>query len=196
MDPTNPDPRFDVSLTPVTGPLPPLPLTAAQREQIFGSFIWQPTPAPDNPERITIVGDWVAKHIVTVSLPQLAHLGAHSARFHSLGADQLQGLFAAWESAGLLPKILSWDGSFVARKKRGNKGNTPSDLSNHAWGTAFDINARWNSLGQTPRALGTLGSVRELVSLARHFGFFWGGDFHSRLDGMHFELCRVLPSVT
>lgn len=179
--------------TPITNTLPPVPLTAAQREQLFGSFVWTPAPTADNPEAIAIMGDWVARNIVTVPVP-LDFLHVQHARFHHLGQYQLMGLFDAWRSAGLLSKILSWDGSFVARLKRGQAGGSTANLSNHSWGTAFDINARWNPLGHTPAGLRDLGSVRELVSLAREFGFFWGGDFRSRVDGMHFELCKVLSA--
>lgn len=189
---TEADPKFHDGATPITGVAPSPPLSDAERQQLFGSFAWTSAPTPDNPEAITITGDWVAKHIVTVPLPQLAPLNVHSARFHALGAHQLFAVFDAWQHAGLIGKVCSWDGSFVARKKRGHTGNAASDLSNHSWGTAFDINARWNPLGARPALAGTLGSVRELVSIARQFGFFWGGDFRSRVDGMHFELCRLL----
>jgi hypothetical protein len=65
-----------------------------------------------------------------------------------------------------------------------------SVLSNHAYGTAFDINAPWNALGVRPALVGKPGSVRELVPLAAEHGFAWGGHFRTRPDGMHFELVR------
>lgn len=64
-------------------------------------------------------------------------------------------------------------------------------LSNHSWGTAFDINYAWNCLGALPALRGEKGSVRELVPIAHRHGFYWGGHF-SRRDGMHFEVARVL----
>ena len=64
-------------------------------------------------------------------------------------------------------------------------------LSNHAWGTAFDINAALNPRGTVPVFRGQPGSVRELVPRANDLGFYWGGHF-SRRDGMHFEVARVL----
>jgi hypothetical protein len=63
--------------------------------------------------------------------------------------------------------------------------------SNHAWGTAFDVNYGWNKLGAIPAPVGARGSVRELVPLANQYGFYWGGHFR-RCDGMHFEVARVL----
>jgi hypothetical protein len=67
------------------------------------------------------------------------------------------------------------------------RGNTTT-LSNHAFGTAFDINADQNSLGARPALVGQRGSTRELVPLANKWGFYWGGHFGSRPDGMHFEI--------
>ena len=60
-------------------------------------------------------------------------------------------------------------------------------LSNHAFGTAFDINVQWNPLEALP---GRTGCVFELVPMAHRHGFYWGGHF-SRRDGMHFEVARV-----
>jgi hypothetical protein len=34
------------------------------------------------------------------------------------------------------------------------------------------------------------GSVRELVPIASEQGWYWGGHYQSRKDGMHFELVR------
>lgn len=64
--------------------------------------------------------------------------------------------------------------------------------SNHAWGTAFDINVPWNGLGATPALVGARGSVRKLVPLANEHGFYWGGHFNGRPDGMHFEIAQIL----
>ena len=61
-------------------------------------------------------------------------------------------------------------------------------LSNHAFGTAFDINVPFNPLGARPALIGKQGSVRELVPIANEHGFFWGGHFGKRPDGMHFEV--------
>jgi len=39
--------------------------------------------------------------------------------------------------------------------------------------------------------VGQKGCVRELVPIAHENGFYWGGHF-SRLDGMHFEIAKIL----
>jgi hypothetical protein len=84
--------------------------------------------------------------------------------------------------------VLTWEGSFAPRFVRGSNVT----LSNHAWGTAFDINYAWNTLGAQPALRGQKGSVRELVPIANEFGFYWGGHFKGRADGMHFEVARPL----
>jgi hypothetical protein len=43
-----------------------------------------------------------------------------------------------------------------------------------------------------PPIVGEKGSVRLLVPLANKFGFFWGGHYRNRKDGMHFELAKLL----
>ena len=63
-------------------------------------------------------------------------------------------------------------------------------LSNHSFGTAFDINVPWNLLGSVPALVGQKGSVRELVPIANQNGFYWGGHF-PRKDGMHFSIAKL-----
>jgi peptidoglycan hydrolase-like protein with peptidoglycan-binding domain len=158
------------------------------REDTFGGFKF--TPVGLGSDDIRILGDWRQKNVVTVAVPQLKGVKGTPASgrvaFHRKAADQLGALFAAWEAAGLLDKILTWEGSFAPRFIRGSR----STLSNHAWGTAFDINFAWNRLGAMPTLKGARGSVRELVPLAHQHGFYWGGHF-SRRDGMHFEVAKT-----
>jgi len=90
-----------------------------------------------------------------------------------------------------LPLVISWAGAFYPRFIRGSS----SSLSNHSWGTAFDINAPQNWLGQQPAAEGKPGSLLRLVPIANKWGFFWGGHYNSRPDGMHFELAKISASV-
>jgi hypothetical protein len=162
-----------------------------QRASVFGRFEYTPSPVNGNPEAITILHNWQNDNIVRINIPQLIGInGANSqgsAYFHKLVVDQTIGLFEAWEKAGLRLRIRTWAGSWVPRFIRGSR----TTLSNHSWGTAFDINVAWNGLGSTPALLKKPGTVRELVPLANKFGFYWGGHF-SRPDGMHFEVCKIL----
>lgn len=169
---------------------PPL-ISQIDRASLFGSFRYEPAPTPGNPEGIHIVDGWAGVNIVSVSIPQLRGVvGAPSncmVALHRLAAPKVQELFARWEQAGLLHLVKSWAGSWAPRFVRGSR----STLSNHAFGTAFDINASWNALGAVPALAGRTGSVRELVPLANELGFFWGGHYSTRPDGMHFELARL-----
>ena len=190
-------PGVEDSSTEVVGPnWPPRPdlkpVNQARREELFGKFAYVPAPTEANPEAITITDGWAAANIVTVEVPQLVGVaGAPKGgrvSFHKAAAPQLQALFAAWEAAGLLPLVLSWAGTWVPRFIRGSR----TTLSNHAWGTAFDINVPWNGLGATPALVGARGSVRKLVPLANEHGFYWGGHFGGRPDGMHFEVAALV----
>lgn len=173
---------------------PPRPVfsaitSTAERERLFGKFAFDRV-AP-NKDDIRIRATWVADNISTVTIPQLAGVkGAPASgriRLHRAIVEQTRALFAAWEEAGLTRLLLTWEGSFVPRYVRGR-----NVLSNHAWGSAFDINYEWNQLGVLPALRGRKGSVRELVPLANEYGFYWGGHFKGRADGMHFEAARVL----
>jgi len=146
--------------------------------------------------------DWERENIVRVPIPELAgHPAAPKStpRFHRLAATSVQKLFSEWAKRDLLHLIISWEGSYVARYKRTEQGSDPQGhdrklskdvpgLSNHAFGTAFDINATWNGFGEKPAPLKSKGCVMELVEIANKHGFFWGGHFNTTKDGMHFEL--------
>ena len=174
-------------------PIPPNfnPPSQKTREDLFGRFSFIPASIPSNPECIRITDSWVSKNMVTVVVPQLQGVQGgpirNSILFHRKGADQLTALFKAWEDAGLLLLVKSWGGSYAPRFIRGSR----TILSNHAFGTAFDINVAWNYLGAVPALAGKEGSVRKLVPLANEHGFYWGGHF-PRKDGMHFELAKIL----
>jgi hypothetical protein len=164
--------------------------SVATQQTRFGPIEFRPAAS----DGIVITNGFEAK-IVRVTIPQLANLtGAPSSmtiRWHQLAVAQLQGLWSAWEKAQLLSRVKTFGGSFEPRFVRGQ----PGTLSNHAFGVAFDINFPWNPLGQMPALVGHRGCVRELVPIANRFGFFWGGHFHTRLDGNHFEVARVMTAA-
>lgn len=170
-------------------PVPPTglrPLTVAEKDGLFGRFPYTPKPTASNPEAIVVSPKWVREHIETVKVP-FAGGKLRPVAFHKLAADKLRALFSAWEVDGLLDRLITWDGGYAPRFVRGSRVT----LSSHAWGTAFDVNARWNAFGAVPALLGTKGCVRELVERANELGFWWGGHFKDRQDGMHLELVRL-----
>jgi hypothetical protein len=168
------------------------PLNVVDRVKLFGSFSFVADPTPSNPEAIKITSDWAKKNIISVTIPQIQNVpGApHSGtiQIHAALSQQITTLFQQWESAGMMNLVLSWSGSWAPRFIRGSRTN----LSNHAWGTAFDINAQWNGLGAQPALKGQRGSTRELVEIAYSNGFYWGGWFSNRPDGMHFEAYKII----
>lgn len=174
-------------------PAPPgLELLAsnAARQKIFGNFAYITKPIPGNPENILITDNWQRDNIVAAIIPQLLCVSAapHDGRiwFNKNAVSQMTTLWAAWEKAGLLDRVLTWGGSFVPRFVRGST----TQLSNHSFGTAFDINMAFNGLSVEPARIRQNGSVRELVSIAKSNGFYWGGHFQRR-DRMHFEIAQL-----
>jgi len=166
-----------------------VPITNEQKFKMFGRLIYD---IKEDGVNIRVTNNWAKENIVKVNISQL--VGVYGAPktgdiyFHKIGVEQLKRLFDAWEKAGLIKKILGWAGTYNPRMIRGSKTN----LSNHAFGTAFDINVPWNGLGCVPAYIEQEGSVRELVPLANKFGFYWGGHYAKRKDGMHFELAKIL----
>jgi D-alanyl-D-alanine carboxypeptidase/Putative peptidoglycan binding domain len=188
---------FDgVALDPDFPPKPSFPalIGTLDRQAVFGKFDYRDNPKPGNAEAIDILPTWEGANIIKVELPNFQTItsapSSGKMTFHRLAAPQLAGLWKAWQAKDLLSLILTFDGSFVPRYIRGSR----TVLSNHAFGSAFDINYQWNKLGSTPALVGTKGSVRLLVPIANDYGFYWGGHFNSRKDGMHFEVAKILSS--
>lgn len=130
---------------------------------------------------ITIHGDWVARNIVSVSLP-----GMPTTRCHRVMVPQLQAAVEELQARGLYGHLdpAQFGGCFNARHIDRNP-NRP--LSMHAWGLAIDFNTRDNALGAVPQM------DPQVVEVFRRWGFKWGGDWR-RPDGMHFELERIVSS--
>ena len=178
-------------------PPPPFTFLAAKAgavEAALGHIDWTRNPASADKDAITIINGWDANNLVIVDIPQLRAFrlaGYGKLRFHKKAAAQLQQLFADWEAAGLLRLILSFDGAYTPRTIRSPvPGQVTNTLSNHAYGTAFDINAAQNPFTGQPALVGQPGSLRELVPAAYANGFYWGGHFTyggGGHDGMHFE---------
>lgn len=184
----------------------------ASRNRDFGCFKFIQRPLSQRPdaEAIVIKGscdgrvpDWTAARIVKIEVPQLKFARAYPGhiRCHVKAAPVITALFKKWEDESLLHLIMSYEGCFVPRYKRrqappgtGGHGDKKSSdvnaLSNHSFGSAFDINFVDNQLGAMPALCGRRGSVRELVAAANSIGVFWGGHFANR-DGMHFEISKL-----
>lgn len=134
--------------------------------------------------------DWVATNIVSIDVPQLQFARGSNGRMrcHSKAAPLINRLFQQWQADDLLHLILSYEGSFVPRYKRNQApsntlghseklSSNVSELSNHSFGSAFDINYTDNQLGNLPAICGQRGSVPELVAAANAIGIYLGGTF-------------------
>lgn len=166
--------------------------TTADKQRIFGKFNFEASNDLEDRDSVRIKGTWEDDNIERIFIPQLKGVPMFDGlvcdgytRCHKLVKSQMINLFAEWEKAGLLYLIKTWYGCFNPRFMRGRYGV----LSNHSWGSAFDINYEWNKLGATPAFVGQEGSVRLLVEIAHKNGFYWGGHF-DRKDGMHFEFAK------
>jgi hypothetical protein len=173
---------LDPSQDPNWPPKPPF--GSPNGQQLFGKdFTYKPATQAGY-----IVPDslWVNKNITRVNIPQLTPVkGSPVVLFNSRLAFQLRALFFVWERLGLLHLVKTWGGSYVPRFIRGRTDK----LSNHSFGSAFDINEKWNWLKKQPALLSEEGSVRYLVPSAQELGFYWGGHYN---DGMHFEAYKSL----
>lgn len=183
----------------------------ASRNADFTCFKFLQRPLSQRPDLEAIVQkgscdgavtDWVAEHIVNIDMPQLKFARGFTGRVrcHKRAAPVLRALFERWEQDDLLHLIISYEGCFVPRYKRNQAPGTAGHglkrsedvnaLSNHSFGSAFDVNFVDNQLGHVPAFCGRRGSTRELVASANALGVFWGGHF-GKQDGMHFEISRL-----
>lgn len=183
-------PETAVNKWPFIDTASPFPaMSAARRLKVFGEYKFERADG----DNIRILGGWESDNIESFFIPQLAGVPFYSpnglqkcsgyVRLHKMAGPVFQRFFALVDSKGLMSLVRSFDGAFVPRFVRGSR----SSLSNHAWGTAIDINCFANGLGREPARIGTDGYLLPLVALAHQCGLYWGGNF-SRKDGMHWEI--------
>lgn len=174
-------------------------LTAAGMNAVFGEFDYSPRRAASTKgETFKVLGRWAQENLTTVYVPQLDGVPFYypnnpevckgRVTLHRLAVPVILRFFEAAEAHGLLPLIKTYDGAYNPRFQRG----THDRLSNHAYGTAIDLNGYANGIGKKPAALGQDGCLLPLVDIASAAGLYWGGFFSgSRIDGMHFEVARL-----
>src|SRR5262249_34212542 len=131
--------------------------------------------------------EWAKMNLEEVHVPQLAKIASGPKNgnilFNPLAAEALKSAWAEIEENGLLDRVVTWDGAYVARFDVNNTGR----LSRQACGLAFDINASFNPNGNPPTEKGKRGSVVELAPILKRHGFSWQGDLKGRPNAMHFE---------
>lgn len=84
------------------------------------------------------------------------------------------------------------DWGWASRPIRGS-----STISNHASGTAMDLNATKHPMGVKTSATFSSGEIHKIHRRLEFYNscIFWGGDYQNRPDAMHFELDRDMPPV-
>jgi hypothetical protein len=166
---------------PVANPSP-RQLTQAEMRQRFGLVF------KIDPTRHTVVvpDEWRQAYLVHVVLVP----GMPSVLVHRDAAPVFTAWFARVRLAGLADRVVTIDGGFAPRLKRGKDvPANESGLSRHARGIAVDLNAGMNPMGTPGAQLGQRGCLAELVPFAREVGLVWGGDWHgASCDPMHFEI--------
>jgi hypothetical protein len=120
---------------------------------------------------------WVREHIVTATVPILGQVTCNKYLI-----PQLKAALGEIVSRGLADEIDPDDyaGCYYPRFIAGS-----TQLSNHAFGLALDLNVAGNQRG-------TVGEMdRGVVDTFKKWGFGWGGDWNYT-DPMHFELNRIV----
>jgi hypothetical protein len=121
------------------------------------------------------------RHIVLFPLPYpLIYEGqaVKHARCHNLAVDNFVQAFKNVNDAGVADQFKEFNGIYNRRAIRGQASNA----SLHSWGVAIDMGASTHKLGSDatwPQAI---------IDAFESAGFFWGGNFKSRKDPMHFQL--------
>ena len=95
---------------------------------------------------------------------------------HRVMAPKLHNVWQKMSDLGKLDVIKTFDGCYNNRSVRGSAAK-----SLHAWGLAIDINAADFPLGSTNR------QDHDLTVAFESEGFWYGGDYHGRLDPMHYQ---------
>lgn len=153
-------------------------LTAASQSAMIAAL---GTPGSLTQDCSAITNKTLAKLIVT------QNVGPFKAEGLKPAVEALTRVFAAIKAAKPdLYAVLTTAGMTCCRAVRGSTTN----FSNHSWGSAIDISIQGKL---TP--LGSQTVQRGLVEAAPFFHaerFFWGAGYHTRPDGMHFEVSNEL----
>ena len=127
--------------------------------------------------RIAPEPSWVSAHISTRTVPILGEVTCNNAIF-----AQLEAALREIVERGLADKIHpgEYAGCYYPRFIAGT-----TQLSNHSFGLALDLNVPGNQRG-------TVGEMdRTVVSIFESWGFTWGGHWRYT-DPMHFEANRIV----
>ena len=134
-------------------------------------------------DKIVFIGGFDQSDVTQVFVPQLKDVpGSNRGRlpFHKRAQEQLLAVFDLIEKRGQLHFIKTCGGTFNPRLRRPTSGRLSTLPSNHAFGTAIDLNEDDPGFGA---------SVAPVAPAFEALGFIWGKKFN---DPMHFEVERFL----
>ena len=164
----------------------------------------------DDQGDVLVPQSWRAANLRQIIIPTVG--GGQIAMVHRHALPVFDAWLGLLSQHGADKEILTFDGSYAPRLKRGvdlPTGNAPSKntwgklLSNHSRGTAIDLNAVWNRMGKPGAAAGERGSLDRVIWFARQVcvqvetpaGTVWnagivcGADWSLKSrDDMHFEI--------
>lgn len=126
--------------------------------------------------------DFVKNNIVEFALPYpllYDNTFVYKTLAHKLVVPAFKDVFTAIADAKLQDKARHYGGIYAPRGIRGHI----SHPSTHSWGIAIDLNPVTNPLGKP----GDMDP--QIIDIFKAHGFFWGGNFTSRLDWMHYQYC-------
>lgn len=108
--------------------------------------------------------------------------------FHVKAADALKRALdqiaeRSKTDASVLRHVSRYSGSYNYRPIRGS-----SRLSCHAFGAAIDFDAEHLPMTHSPVSASIM--PQEVVDAFKSVGAFWGGDYRSRRDPMHFQFAH------
>lgn len=123
------------------------------------------------------------KAIGIVSMPVTLKKGTKNLQVAARAAGPLVAIVQWWDQ-NIEPVTMM--GGYNYREIRGYEGT--GKLSNHASGTAVDVNWDKHALG----ARGTVSAAQaaKITAKAASLGLIWGGNWVRRPDPMHFEVAK------
>ncbi|MGL4738501.1 MAG: M15 family metallopeptidase [Cellulosilyticaceae bacterium] len=136
--------------------------------------------------RIEVSPIWVTANIVKLEVPQaLRTKFPESLEVHQLSVPNWRKVFEIFlQEPELLKLITTFDGVYMARHIRWDRSK---GISNHAWGTAIDLNASRFPLGKRIEVMKMPNNPNNILfeKVFKVAGFSWGNSY---ADPMHFEL--------
>lgn len=135
----------------------------------------------------------MSPYLTTISVPIVNENGTHTTMnltVHQKLADEIQQVFAEMEAIGF-PIKASQTAGYNWRSMVSS-----GSVSHHSYGVAIDVN--WNDNPYISNSL-TVGNssyqpyinrfsvTPEVIQIWKNHGFYWGGDWNSSKDYMHFS---------